>query len=55
VDSLVLYLAPKILGGDAPGLFVAGAKTLTDAWKLLIEDVRRVGEDIRIDASPERN
>jgi diaminohydroxyphosphoribosylaminopyrimidine deaminase / 5-amino-6-(5-phosphoribosylamino)uracil reductase len=55
VDRLVLYLAPKILGGDAPGLFVAGAKTLTDAWKLLIEDVRRVGEDIRIDASPERN
>ncbi len=55
VDRLVLYLAPKIIGGDAPGLFVAGAKTLTDAWRLHIDGISRVGDDIRIDASPERN
>lgn len=53
VDRLVLYLAPKVLGGDAPGMFVAGPKTLTDAWRLRIDDVGRIGDDIRILASPE--
>ncbi len=48
VDRFVLYLAPKIIGGDAPGLFASGVKTLTDAWLLEIEDVRRVGDDVRI-------
>ncbi len=50
VDRLVLYLAPKLIGGDAPGLFNDGVKTLADAWRLRIEAVRRIGEDIRIDA-----
>jgi diaminohydroxyphosphoribosylaminopyrimidine deaminase / 5-amino-6-(5-phosphoribosylamino)uracil reductase len=50
VDRFRLYLAPTIIGGDAPGLFTSGVKTLADAWKLRIEDVRRIGEDIRIDA-----
>jgi diaminohydroxyphosphoribosylaminopyrimidine deaminase / 5-amino-6-(5-phosphoribosylamino)uracil reductase len=50
VDRFVLYLAPKIIGGDAPGLFSSGVKTLTDAWELKIEDVTRVGDDIRIAA-----
>lgn len=53
VDHLVLYLAPKVIGGDAPGLFTSGVKTLTDAWVMRIEAVRRVGEDVRIDAIPE--
>ena len=52
VDRLILYLAPKIIGGDAPGLFAHGVKTLTDAWQMQIEGVRRVGDDIRIDARP---
>lgn len=54
VDRLVLYLAPKIIGGDAPGLFSSGVKTLTDAWQMQIENVARVGDDIRIDARPVR-
>lgn len=52
VDRLILYLAPKIIGGDAPGLFATGAKTLTDAWQMEITDVTRVGDDLRIDARP---
>jgi diaminohydroxyphosphoribosylaminopyrimidine deaminase/5-amino-6-(5-phosphoribosylamino)uracil reductase len=52
VDRLVLYLAPKIIGGDAPGLFSSGVKTLAEAWGMRIEHVRRVGDDIRIDARP---
>jgi len=54
VDRFVLYVAPKLLGGDAPGLLNDGAKTLSDAWSLRIDGIRRVGDDIRIDASPER-
>jgi diaminohydroxyphosphoribosylaminopyrimidine deaminase/5-amino-6-(5-phosphoribosylamino)uracil reductase len=50
VDRFRLYLAPKIVGGDAPGLFADGVKTLTDAWELRITDVRRVGDDVRIEA-----
>ena len=50
VDRFVLYLAPKLIGGEAPGLLNDGAKTLSEAWDLHIEGVTRVGEDIRIDA-----
>lgn len=50
VDRFVFYLAPKLVGGDAPGAFAAGVKTLTEAWELEIERVRTVGNDIRIDA-----
>ncbi len=50
IDRFVLYLAPKLIGGDAPGLLNDGVKTLTDAWDLQIEGVRSVGEDLRIDA-----
>jgi diaminohydroxyphosphoribosylaminopyrimidine deaminase / 5-amino-6-(5-phosphoribosylamino)uracil reductase len=52
VDRFVLYLAPKLIGGDAPGLLNDGVKTLTDAWELEIENVRTAGEDLRIDARP---
>jgi diaminohydroxyphosphoribosylaminopyrimidine deaminase/5-amino-6-(5-phosphoribosylamino)uracil reductase len=50
VDRFVLYVAPKIIGGDAPGAFASGVKTIADAWQLEIEDVTRVGDDVRIDA-----
>jgi diaminohydroxyphosphoribosylaminopyrimidine deaminase/5-amino-6-(5-phosphoribosylamino)uracil reductase len=53
VDRFILYLAPKLVGGDAPGLFASGVKTLADAWGLRVEDISRVGTDIRIDASLE--
>lgn len=50
VDRLVLYLAPKLIGGDAPGLLASGVKTIADAWDLGIERIDRVGDDLRIDA-----
>jgi diaminohydroxyphosphoribosylaminopyrimidine deaminase/5-amino-6-(5-phosphoribosylamino)uracil reductase len=50
VDELVLYLAPKLIGGDAPALFADGVKTLADAWSLEITDVQHVGDDIKITA-----
>jgi len=50
VDRCVFYVAPKIIGGDAPGAFASGVKTITEAWHLTIEQTTRIGNDIRIDA-----
>jgi diaminohydroxyphosphoribosylaminopyrimidine deaminase/5-amino-6-(5-phosphoribosylamino)uracil reductase len=50
VDRFVIYLAPTLIGGDAPGLLASGAKTITDAWDLEITDVARIGDDLRIEA-----
>jgi diaminohydroxyphosphoribosylaminopyrimidine deaminase/5-amino-6-(5-phosphoribosylamino)uracil reductase len=49
-DRLIVYLAPSLIGGDAPGLLSAGVKTLADARRLSIDGVSRVGADVRIDA-----
>ncbi|HVE92121.1 MAG TPA: bifunctional diaminohydroxyphosphoribosylaminopyrimidine deaminase/5-amino-6-(5-phosphoribosylamino)uracil reductase RibD [Actinomycetota bacterium] len=50
VDRLVVYCAPLLIGGDAAGVLSVGAKTLTDATRLRIERVSRVGPDLRVDA-----
>lgn len=51
VDRWVLYLAPAIFGGDdALGLFTGpGAATIDDVWRGRIDDIRRLGDDIRVD------
>ena len=49
-ERIVVYLAAKLIGGEAPGLLAAGVKTISDAWPLRIERVTRVGGDIRVDA-----
>jgi diaminohydroxyphosphoribosylaminopyrimidine deaminase / 5-amino-6-(5-phosphoribosylamino)uracil reductase len=50
VDRFLVYLAPKLIGGDAPGLLASGAKTIAEAWALEITDTVRVGDDLRIEA-----
>jgi diaminohydroxyphosphoribosylaminopyrimidine deaminase/5-amino-6-(5-phosphoribosylamino)uracil reductase len=52
VDRFVLYIAPLLIGGDAPGLLHTGVKTLADAWRIRITSVRRVGRDVRVDGRP---
>lgn len=52
-DRIVLYLAPTVIGGDAPAMFADGVKTLPDAWRLRVTGLRRIGDDLRIDAIPE--
>ena len=56
VDRYVVYLAPMLFGGDdGLGLFTGpGAGTIADAWRGRIADVRRVGDDVRIDLLPHR-
>jgi diaminohydroxyphosphoribosylaminopyrimidine deaminase/5-amino-6-(5-phosphoribosylamino)uracil reductase len=51
VDRYVLYLAPALFGGDdARGLFAGpGAASLSDLWRGRIVDMRRLGDDLRVD------
>lgn len=57
VDRYVVYLAPALFGGDdAAGLFSGpGAPTLTDLQRGRFVDVRRLGDDLRIDLLPTPN
>ncbi len=52
VDELIIYVAPKIMGNEARGLFrLPGLDCMADALDLEISDVRAVGRDWRITAS----
>jgi len=57
VDRLVLYLAPKLLGGtSAPGVLGGdGVATITDALPLGIRSVEPIGEDLKVVADVHRD
>ena len=51
IDEIVLYLAPKLFGDSAQGLFALPEMTrIEQALTPRITDVRHVGEDLRITA-----
>jgi diaminohydroxyphosphoribosylaminopyrimidine deaminase/5-amino-6-(5-phosphoribosylamino)uracil reductase len=51
IDEIILYLAPRLLGDGAMGLFALPEITrLEQALQPRIVDVRNVGQDIRITA-----
>jgi diaminohydroxyphosphoribosylaminopyrimidine deaminase/5-amino-6-(5-phosphoribosylamino)uracil reductase len=52
IDKLLLFIAPKVIGGDdAPSLFAgAGARTLADAVAIHGLEARAVGEDVLLTA-----
>jgi diaminohydroxyphosphoribosylaminopyrimidine deaminase / 5-amino-6-(5-phosphoribosylamino)uracil reductase len=54
VDRYVLYVAPALFGGDdARGLFAgSGAGSIDAVWRGRIVELRRVGDDLRIDVEP---
>jgi diaminohydroxyphosphoribosylaminopyrimidine deaminase/5-amino-6-(5-phosphoribosylamino)uracil reductase len=54
VDRYVLYLAPALFGGDdaRPMFAGAGSPTIDDIMRGRIVDVRRLGDDVRIDLEP---
>ena len=57
VDKIVLFMAPKFLGGaEAPSVLAeTGFTSLSQAVSLDISDVTRVGEDIRVEAYVHRD
>ena len=53
IDELIVYLAPHIMGHAARGLFhLPGLEQMQDRYELRIDDLRQVGQDIRITAKP---
>jgi diaminohydroxyphosphoribosylaminopyrimidine deaminase / 5-amino-6-(5-phosphoribosylamino)uracil reductase len=54
VDRYVVYIAPTLLGGDdgVPILAGPGAVNMSEVWRGKLLDVRRLGEDVRIDVGP---
>lgn len=54
VDELQLFVAPTLLGGEARPLFaLPGLSRMADQQRLTIHDMRAVGRDWRIIASPQ--
>ncbi|MBT2801030.1 bifunctional diaminohydroxyphosphoribosylaminopyrimidine deaminase/5-amino-6-(5-phosphoribosylamino)uracil reductase RibD [Halomonas sp. ISL-56] len=54
VDELQLFVAPTLLGGEARPLFaLPGLARMADQRRLTIHDMRAVGRDWRIIASPQ--
>jgi diaminohydroxyphosphoribosylaminopyrimidine deaminase/5-amino-6-(5-phosphoribosylamino)uracil reductase len=53
VDELVIYMAPHLMGDAARGLFVLpGLEHMQDRINLSITDIRAIGDDWRITATP---
>ncbi|MFO1388208.1 bifunctional diaminohydroxyphosphoribosylaminopyrimidine deaminase/5-amino-6-(5-phosphoribosylamino)uracil reductase RibD [Cellvibrio sp.] len=53
VDELIIYMAPKLLGSSARALFDLPLATMSSALPLKISDIRAVGTDWRITATPD--
>ena len=54
VDELVLYLAPTLLGSNARALFTLPIEQMAQQVQLTINDIRAIGPDWRIRATPAR-
>ncbi|HDY84789.1 hypothetical protein LCGC14_0565870 [marine sediment metagenome] len=56
IDELVIYMAPKIMGDGAKGIFhLPDFTSMADNIDLQITDIRPVGDDWRITALPKYN
>jgi len=49
VDRVVAYIAPALIGGGGvPALAGAGAPSIDAAWRLRLDEVERLGTDVRL-------
>lgn len=53
LDELIVYMAPKLLGSNARPMFELPLETMSASLALKIKDIRAVGRDWRITASPD--
>jgi diaminohydroxyphosphoribosylaminopyrimidine deaminase/5-amino-6-(5-phosphoribosylamino)uracil reductase len=55
IDQVVAYIAPVLIGGGGkPALAGPGALNIADAKRFQLDDVVRVGPDVRLTATPLR-
>jgi diaminohydroxyphosphoribosylaminopyrimidine deaminase/5-amino-6-(5-phosphoribosylamino)uracil reductase len=52
VDQVVAYIAPKLLGAGPAVLEDAGIRTMSQAVSLEVQDVQRLGDDLKIIGRP---
>jgi diaminohydroxyphosphoribosylaminopyrimidine deaminase/5-amino-6-(5-phosphoribosylamino)uracil reductase len=52
VDRVVAYVAPALLGSGTAGVGDLGIATIDDAARLTLDDVTRVGPDVRLTLTP---
>lgn len=52
VDRVVAYVAPALLGAGASAVADLGITTVGDAARLILDDVTRVGDDVRLMLRP---
>ena len=52
VDEVISYLAPMLFGAGAPALSDLGIQSLSEAVRLQLTDVSRLGDDIRLISRP---
>jgi diaminohydroxyphosphoribosylaminopyrimidine deaminase/5-amino-6-(5-phosphoribosylamino)uracil reductase len=52
VDRVLAYLAPALLGAGPAALAEAGVGTIDDIARLEVDEVRRIGPDVLVDARP---
>ncbi|TQV85298.1 bifunctional diaminohydroxyphosphoribosylaminopyrimidine deaminase/5-amino-6-(5-phosphoribosylamino)uracil reductase RibD [Aliikangiella coralliicola] len=55
IDELVVYVAPKLMGNQAMGLFDLNINKMQITPELHLLDLRRIGDDIRLTYSFESN
>ncbi|UJF18857.1 bifunctional diaminohydroxyphosphoribosylaminopyrimidine deaminase/5-amino-6-(5-phosphoribosylamino)uracil reductase RibD [Vibrio sp. SS-MA-C1-2] len=56
VDQVILYIAPKLMGSTGRGVLdLAAMHSMTEVPELKIDDLRQIGDDIRIIATPQGN
>lgn len=53
LDEIIAYMAPKLLGSNARPIFDLPLETMSASLALKIKDIRAVGRDWRITASPD--
>lgn len=54
-DELVCYIAPKLFGSDARPMFDLPIQTIDAHLALSVQDIRRIGEDIRVTLYPDKD
>ena len=54
IDEMIIYMAPKLMGDSARGLFqLPGLETMAQSIDLHIDDVRKIGVDWRFTVRPD--
>ncbi len=54
VDRVVAYVAPALLGAGLPSVGDLGISTMADIARLRLDDVTRLGDDVRLTLTPRK-